>query len=487
MESISIVLPCYNHGKYVAEAIQSVLDQTYKDFNLYVFDNGSEDDSWDEIRAFTDKRIKKIRLKKNDILEVKNQFIKMAKGKYFAIMHADDIWMENKLEKQIKYIQSHNDVRVCVTWANFIEIDDDGNRIDDKSDLCRLTNVPEKLWYRRLFLEGNWISLPSLVCDREIYIKYFGALYPYRQVADVYTWMKILEETNIYVVEEQLVLQRRHNTGKSKNESYPSKTNLYRGDIEARYAKYQIIDEMPDELFLKFFCDEDEDNESCTHLDVMCKKFLFMAKSQMGLVHGYENAVRYYDSYFNYKEDGVVFYQLLADKYDFTREDFFKYEEYLNLDQFVKDIISKESKVMWENIAKLWDNVKKMWPRIANNDVNGLQENIYARFSFPWKLVSPGQKIVIYGGGIVGKAFLGQIANSSYCHVVAVCDKVPRKTGIISVPVITVDALAGMDSSNYDVVVVAIEKRNVAMEICENLRMAGIPEMKIKWIDPQKV
>lgn len=487
METISIVLPCYNHGAYVAEAIQSILNQSYKDFRLYVFDNGSEDDSWEEIKKFTDKRIKKIRLKKNDILEVKNQFIKMAKGKYFAIMHADDVWMESKLEKQMDYIESHDDVRVCVTWANFIEIDENGKKIDDKTDLCRLTNVPIKMWYRRLFLEGNWISLPSLVCDRDIYIKYFNQLYPYRQVADVFQWMKVLEETNIYVVEEELVLQRRHNSGKSKNESYPSKVNLYRGDIEARYSKYQIIDEMPDEKFLKYFCDDYEEDTEYTHIDVMCKKFLFMAKSQMGLIHGYENAVRYYDTYFNYKEDGVIFYQHLADKYQFTREDFFKYEEYLNLNQLIKDLAKKESEVVWQNIRSLWDNTRMLWSKTGHYDANGLQEDIYARFSFPWKLVTPGQTIVIYGGGVVGKAFLGQLANSNYCHVLAVCDKFPKKTGIITVPVISVDELAGMNDAAYDFVVVAIEKRSIAMEICQNLKMAGIPESKIKWIDPQKV
>lgn len=478
METISIVLPCYNHGKYVAEAIQSVLDQTYKDFKLYVFDNGSQDNSWEEINKFTDERIKKIRLKKNDILEVKQQFIRMAKGKYFAIMHSDDLWMRRKLKKQIEYIENNEKVRVCVTWSNFIEIDKGGKKIKDL-DMCHMTNAPIREWYRRLFLEGNGIPLMSLVCDRDIYIKYFGEIYPYRQVADVYTWMRILEETNIYVVEEELVLQRWHDSGVSKNESYPTKVNLYRGDIEARYAKYQIIDEMPDDLFIKNFCDEK--HSSYTHLDVMCKKFLFMAKTPMGLVHGYENAVRYYDTYFNYKENDVAFYKHLADKYNFTREDFFKYEEYLNLEKFVRDIIGEECKAVWRDIRLLWQNVQNV-----QKDVNGLQENAYARFSFPWKLVYPGAKIVIYGGGVVGKTFLIQIANSNWCHVVAVCDKNPRNTEIVTVPVITVDELVGMDNSKYDVVVVAIEKRQTAMEICQDLSMAGVDEKKIKWIDPRK-
>lgn len=114
-----------------------------------------------------------------------------------------------------------------------------------------------------------------------------------------------------------------------------------------------------------------------------------------------------------------------------------------------------------------------------------LGEDIYRRFRFPFDAVTPGSRIVIYGGGVVGKTFLRQIARSSYCTVAAICDKNPGNTGIKEVPVISVPQLSGMPKDAYDLVVIAIEKKEIAKEIRGDLIMARIPEEKICWIDPR--
>lgn len=418
MENISIVLPCYNHGKYVAEAIESVLNQTYQDFRLYVFDNGSTDGSWDVINRFDDSKICKIRLEKNDILQVKTSFIDMAKGNYLAIMHADDLWLPKKLEKQVAFMEANKEARVCVTWSKHIEIDDEGNELEAFTKYYQPCNASVEEWYRRLFLEENWISLPSLLCDRDIYVKYFGRLYPYRQVADVYTWLWLLEETNIYEVEEILVVQRQHKSAKGINESYPTVVNLARGDIEARYAKYQIIDRMPDDLFLKRFCpDVDPDSEN-KHLDVMCRKFLFLAKDKQGLIHGYENAIRYYDTYFDYKENGREFYQYLADNYGFTRDDFFEFEEFAGSQTLLKD-----------SIINRWY----------------ILENMKAE-----TLAYPDRPVTIYGCGKVGKIFYRRI--QPYCQVEQFIDRNPLMKDFLGVPMVSIDE-AKLDKDSFIIVV----------------------------------
>ena len=418
MENISIVLPCYNHGKYVAEAIESVLKQTYKDFVLYVFDNGSTDDSWEVINSFADPRVIKIRLEENDILQVKGRFIDLAKGKYLAIMHADDLWLEEKLEKQIAFFEATPYARVCLTWSKHIEIDDVGQELEAFTKCYCPKNAPEEEWYRRLFLEENWISLPSLLCDRAIYVKYFGRLYPYRQVADVYTWLKMLEETNIYEVEEILVIQRQHKSVQGMNESYPTIVNLARGDIEARYAKYQIVDRMPDELFLKRFCKDVALDGANGHLDVMCRKFLFLAKDKQGLIHGYENAIRYYDTYFDYEEDGLVFYQYLAEKYGFDRNDFFEFEEYAGSKTLVKDSIINR------------------WYILENMEAS--------------TLAYPDRPITIYGCGKVGKIFYRRI--KPYCQVAQFIDRNPLMKDFLGVPMVSLDD-AKLDKESFIIVV----------------------------------
>ena len=116
----------------------------------------------------------------------------------------------------------------------------------------------------------------------------------------------------------------------------------------------------------------------------------------------------------------------------------------------------------------------------------GLEEDTYARFAFPYKIVTPGSRIVIYGGGIVGKAFLWQAANSAYCNVTAVCDRDPAGTGILAAPVISLEELAGLDENKYDAIVIALERRGLAAEVKGDLEMSGIPAEKIKWLNPRR-
>lgn len=113
-------------------------------------------------------------------------------------------------------------------------------------------------------------------------------------------------------------------------------------------------------------------------------------------------------------------------------------------------------------------------------------EDIYARYIFPWEAVKPGSRIVIYGGGNVGKIYLRQLARSSYCTLVAVCDKKPEGTGIHETPVINVQELSRMDAGMYDLILVAEEKKKTAMEILEELDLTGLDTEKIKWIDPMR-
>lgn len=404
MEKVSVVLPCYNHGKYVADAIKSVLNQTYTNLELFVFDNGSTDHSWDVIQEFDDPRMKKIRLKENNLLEVKKQFIKMGTGRYFAIMYSDDVWKEKKLEKQMELFKNNKKARVCFTWSKIVEIDEELNEIEETEEFWKDPNQTPKEWWNTFFTRSNHLSCPSFICEREIYEKYFGKLYPFRQIADFFCWMKILEETNLYTVEDVLVIQRRHNSGANKNESYRSPENISRELVELKYIIYKIIDEMPDKIFLENFCDLDMGKEEIKHMDVMCKKFLFFVKRNRGFISEYDNAIRYYNTYFEYEENGVIFYQFLKNKYGFSREDFFMYE--------------------WgeKNIIEVLESRVSRWARLENTD--------FSTVIYP-------DSISIYGCGQVGKIFSKKIR--PYCRVKQFIDTQPRQDKYDNISVVSVE------------------------------------------------
>ena len=110
---VSVIMPAYNSEKYVGEAIESILKQTFADFELIVLNDGSTDKTPDIIKKYAqkDKRIKFIDNSKNQgFIKSLNQCLDVATGEYIAKMDSDDISLPNRLEKQVKYLDEHPDV-----------------------------------------------------------------------------------------------------------------------------------------------------------------------------------------------------------------------------------------------------------------------------------------------------------------------------------------------------------------------------------------
>ncbi|HRP59105.1 MAG TPA: glycosyltransferase [Vicingus sp.] len=108
---VSIIIPCYNAEKYIAETIQSVINQTYKNWELIVVNDGSTDNSLDIIKEFVvyDSRISFIDKKNAGVSDTRNKGIEKAKGEYIAFLDADDVWNENNLEVKVNSLHNYND------------------------------------------------------------------------------------------------------------------------------------------------------------------------------------------------------------------------------------------------------------------------------------------------------------------------------------------------------------------------------------------
>ncbi len=112
---VSIITPCYNGEKYLAETIESVLSQTYREWEMLIVDDGSMDSSAKIAEEYTgkDSRIKVIRQENAGSAAARNQGIKRCKGQYIALLDADDIWLPTFLEKQIDFMRKKK--AICVT------------------------------------------------------------------------------------------------------------------------------------------------------------------------------------------------------------------------------------------------------------------------------------------------------------------------------------------------------------------------------------
>src|SRR5664280_2452957 len=122
MPEVSIILTSFNNEKYLREAIDSVLNQTFTEFKLIIWDDASSDNSWDVINEYTDHRIKAFRneVRKRGIWGINKAISEVATGKYIAIHHSDDVWETEKLGKQVTFLDEHPEFGAVFTHITAI-------------------------------------------------------------------------------------------------------------------------------------------------------------------------------------------------------------------------------------------------------------------------------------------------------------------------------------------------------------------------------
>lgn len=122
----SIIMPSYNTAPYIKETIQSVLDQTYTNWELIIVDDCSTDNTEEVLATINDSRIRYFKNEKNSGAAVsRNKALREAKGQWIAFLDSDDLWMPEKLEKQINFMKKN---RYSFSYTNYEEIDVDGNK-----------------------------------------------------------------------------------------------------------------------------------------------------------------------------------------------------------------------------------------------------------------------------------------------------------------------------------------------------------------------
>src|SRR5215467_6992847 len=115
--SISVLLPVFNGGPYLQEAIESVLAQSYRNFELIIIDDGSTDDSWHTIHKVQDPRVRAFRQANRGLPSALNWAIQLAEGAYIARQDADDVSLPERLETQIEFLETHRGCGIVGTWA----------------------------------------------------------------------------------------------------------------------------------------------------------------------------------------------------------------------------------------------------------------------------------------------------------------------------------------------------------------------------------
>jgi glycosyltransferase involved in cell wall biosynthesis len=280
---VSVVLPCYNHKQYVGQAIESVLNQTYRNIQLIVCDNGSTDGSYEVISRYSDRIARIFRLEENSILYCSEKIIMAATGEYIAFMTSDDYWEPDKLELQVLALQEHPKAAVSAAWT--VYVDDNLRPFQEgesygpfKTEIFKVENKSRYEWFKDLLYNGNCLAWPSAVYRTDIYKELWYQWRGHRQLSDYYTWLCTVQKYDLYVVPKVLVKYRWHPSGENRNESAVSGAVSVRHMNEYMDVIYRIMEDVEDGFFLKAFEGELCLPEATSHEEVLCEKFFVLKR-----------------------------------------------------------------------------------------------------------------------------------------------------------------------------------------------------------------
>lgn len=206
MTLITIGIPFYNSERFIENCVQSVLNQTYKNIEIILLDDGSKDSSLQKVKQFNDTRIKIISdgVNKGLIFRL-NQLVTISKGDYFARMDADDVMFPDRIEKQLELFTSN--LKVDVVFGDAVSIDKENTILGYKNS--------QKVKSRKDVLKGVFPIHPTVMIRREILLEN-----PYKegyfQMEDMELWYRLVEKYSFKNMNRPLLFYREDSSNNSR-------------------------------------------------------------------------------------------------------------------------------------------------------------------------------------------------------------------------------------------------------------------------------
>ena len=235
---VSVIVPTYNRGQYIAQALESVFAQTFRDYEIIVIDDGSTDNTQEILKNF-EGRIRSLYQENQGISKTRNRAIKESTGEFIAFLDSDDFWEPIKLEEQVKILDSHPDVGIV--YARMPIINENGETIGMKPAGVSGRNFRELLQV--------WGDLPtSTVMTRRVCFEKVGLFEPdLEPMEDIDMWIRIAKFYDLYEVENKiLAYYRRHEEQITQNRS-----KVYNGLVKIYTKIYNTYPEAPRDIMVR--------------------------------------------------------------------------------------------------------------------------------------------------------------------------------------------------------------------------------------------
>lgn len=230
---VSVITPVYNGENTISKTIESVINQTFNDFEMIIVDDISTDNTKKIVEKYTkqDKRIKYFALRKKGGASVaRNYAINKAKGRYIAFLDGDDLWYPDKLEKQVKFMQDNN---YAFTYTDYDYVDADGKKMN------RIRKCPKTMTYRRMLI-GDAIGCLTVMYDsKETGVVRVPEL---KKRNDYALWCIILKKIkNGYKYNEVLSSYRKDDNGDTLSSGSKFKLLKYHYKVHHEINNFNIV------------------------------------------------------------------------------------------------------------------------------------------------------------------------------------------------------------------------------------------------------
>ena len=199
---VTVLMPVYNGVQHLREAIESILGQTFRDYEFLIINDGSTDASESIIRSYDDPRIRLVNNETNlKLIATLNKGLGLARGEYVARMDCDDISLPERLQKQLSFLDSNSSVAIVGSWCRTIG--------GEKTKLLRYPQNRDKLKCSLLF--GSPLAHPTVIFRRELFQRHAFWYDPaFLHAEDYELWVRVAESFDLGMLPEVLLRYRVH-------------------------------------------------------------------------------------------------------------------------------------------------------------------------------------------------------------------------------------------------------------------------------------
>lgn len=208
MPKVSVIIPTYNRERFIADAVDSVLAQTYDDFEVIVVDDGSSDGTPAILSVYADDRLIHLTQSNQGRSHARNRALAIARGEYIAFLDSDDVYLPSKLALQVSFLDSHPDVGMIYTSAACI--DDEGRDIDYRY----AASVSGHIYRDIAFFEPVTITLPTVMARRSVFDRVGMFDERMERFEDTDMWRRVSKVTCIHALPIETCKLRTHHDNK---------------------------------------------------------------------------------------------------------------------------------------------------------------------------------------------------------------------------------------------------------------------------------